>query len=44
MVERARNMERDDHTDQNLADEMPDENAVGQRPMLADNGGKVDET
>lgn len=28
MVERARDMEGDDRTDQNPADEMPDENAV----------------
>ena len=28
MVERARDMEREDHTDQNPADEMPDVNAV----------------
>jgi hypothetical protein len=28
MVERGRDMERDDHADQNPADEMPDENAV----------------
>ena len=28
MVERARDMERNDHTDQNPADEMPDDDAV----------------
>jgi hypothetical protein len=28
MVERARDMEREDHTDQNPADEMPDVNAI----------------
>ena len=44
MVERARDMERDDHADQNPADQMPDDNAVRQRPILAQYGRKVEET
>src|SRR5208282_5017298 len=43
MVERASDMECDDRSDQNPADEMPDEDPVGQRLILAENGGKVEE-
>ena len=43
MLERPRDMERDDCADQNLANEMPDENAVWQRLIPASNGGKVEE-
>ena len=35
MIEGAGDMERDDRRDQNPADEMPDENPVGQRLVLA---------
>src|SRR5208282_6456590 len=43
MVERASDMKGDDRSDHNPADEMPDENPVGERLVLAENGGKVEE-
>ena len=44
MIERARDMKRDDDADHNAADEVPDEYAVRQRLILADNRRKVEET
>src|SRR5580658_9725765 len=43
MIEGAGDMERDDRCDQNSADEMPDENPVGQRLVLAQYGRKVEQ-
>ena len=37
-------MKRDDDADHNAADEVPDEYAVRQRLILADNRRKVEET
>ncbi len=43
MVEGARGVERDDCGDQNSSGEMPDEDAVRQRPILAEDRGKREE-